>query len=107
MEGAAARADAFLELARAYRSAADAAGDDLRAQKTLLRRTAEILDRDSGKPDEAVGAWKALVAVDPEDRGAAAALEACMARAGQQEELARELEARRARATGTSGARSA
>ncbi len=100
MEGAAARADAFLDLARAYRSAADAVGDDVRARKTLLRREAEILDRDLGKPDEAVRAWKALVAVDPDDRGAAAALEACMARAGQQEELAKELEVRRVKATG-------
>jgi tetratricopeptide (TPR) repeat protein len=100
MEGAAARADAFLELARAYRSAADAVGEDVKARKTLLRRVAEIFDRDLGKPEEAVRAWKALAAVDPEDRGAAAALEACMARAGQQEELARELQARREKAIG-------
>ncbi|HEX9244363.1 MAG TPA: tetratricopeptide repeat protein, partial [Anaeromyxobacter sp.] len=100
MEGAAARADAFLDLARAYHSAADAAGADLKTRKTLLRREAEILDRDLGKPEEAVRAWRALAELDPEDRGAAAALEACMARAGQQEELARELQARRARASG-------
>ena len=34
----------------------------------------EWLQVDLGKPEEAVGAWKALVAADPEDRGAAAAL---------------------------------
>ncbi len=100
MEGAAARADAFLELARAYRSAAAEVRGDLKTKKTLLRRVAEIFDRDLANPEEAVGAWKALAAVDPEDRGAAAALEACMARAGRQEELANELEARRARASG-------
>jgi tetratricopeptide (TPR) repeat protein len=100
MEGAAARSDAFLDLARAYRSAADAVGEDVKARKTLLRRVAEILDRDLGEIDEAVRAWRDLAAVDPEDRGAAAALEACMSRAGRQEELARELEARRARASG-------
>ena len=100
MEGAAARADAFLDLARAYRSAADASTDDLKSRKTLLRRVAEIMDRDLGKPEEAVRAWRALVAIDAEDRGASAALEACMARAGQQEELAKELETRRARASG-------
>jgi tetratricopeptide (TPR) repeat protein len=99
MEGAAARADAYLDLARAYRSAAEAV-DDLKTRKTLLRRVAEILDRDLGKPEEAVRAWRALAEVDPEDRGAAAALEACMARAGQQEELARELDGRRGKATG-------
>ncbi len=100
MEGAAARADAFADLARAYRSAADGLEGDLKTRKTLLRRVAEIFDRDLGKPEEAVRAWKALVAVDPEDRGASAALEACMARAGQQEELAKEIEARRALAAG-------
>jgi golgin subfamily B member 1 len=99
MEGAAARADAFVPLARAYRAAAAAAGD-LKARKTLLRRVAEITDRDLGQPEEAVRAWRALCELDPEDRGAAAALEACLARAGQQEELARALEERRARATG-------
>ncbi|MFY3742428.1 tetratricopeptide repeat protein [Anaeromyxobacter sp. Red801] len=100
MEGAAARADAFAELARAYRAAAATTNGDLKARKTLLRRVAEILDRDLGQPEEAVRAWRALVEVDPEDRGARAALESCLARAGQQQELARELEARREHATG-------
>jgi tetratricopeptide (TPR) repeat protein len=110
MEGAAARADAFLELARAYRSAAEGGGGDLlaprsegevvKARKTLHRRVAEIFDRDLGKPDEAARAWRAVLALDPEDRGATAALDSCLARAGQQEELSRELEARRARAEG-------
>ncbi|HEY6003735.1 MAG TPA: tetratricopeptide repeat protein, partial [Anaeromyxobacter sp.] len=100
MEGAAARADAFLDLARAYRSAAGGEAGDLKARKTLLRRVAEILDRDLGKPEEAVRAWRELAELDPEDKGATAALESCMARAGQQEELAREIEQRRARASG-------
>jgi tetratricopeptide (TPR) repeat protein len=100
MEGAAARADAFLELARAYRSAADGGGGDLKARKTLHRRAAEILDGDLGKPDEAASAWRAVLALDPADRGAAAALESCLARAGRQEELSRELEARREREEG-------
>ena len=56
MEGAAARADAFLELARAYRSAAEGEGVDLKARKTLHRRAAEVLDGDLGKPDEAAAA---------------------------------------------------
>ena len=100
MEGAAARADAFLELTRAYRAAARSGDADLKARKTLLRRLAEILDRDLGQPEEAVRAWRALAELDPEDRGATAALEAAMGRAGQQEELARTLEEKRARATG-------
>ncbi|HET7824978.1 MAG TPA: tetratricopeptide repeat protein, partial [Anaeromyxobacter sp.] len=100
MEGAAARADAFLDLARAYRSAAASDAADKKAKKTLLRRVAEIFDRDLEKPDEAVRAWREIVDLDPEDRGATAALESCMARAGQQEELARELDQRRSRATG-------
>ena len=100
MEGAAARADAFQDLVRAYRGAAAAVHDDVRAKKTLLRRVAEILDRDLGKPEEAVGAWRELAELDGDDRGATAALEACMARAGQQVELARELEQRRDAASG-------
>ena len=100
MEGAAARADAYLELTRAYRAAARSGGADLKARKNLLRRLAEILDRDLGQPEEAVRAWRELTELDPEDRGAAAALEASMARAGQQEELAHALEEKRERATG-------
>ena len=52
-----------------------------------------------------MGAWRALAELDPEDRGATAALEACMARAGQQVELARELEQRRDAASGRGAAR--
>lgn len=102
MEGAAARADAYPDLVRAYRSAASLplADGEHRARKTLLRRAAEILDRDLGKPEEAVRTWRALVELDPEDRGAAGALEACLERAGQQEEAARALEERRTRASG-------
>ncbi|HSD22085.1 MAG TPA: tetratricopeptide repeat protein [Anaeromyxobacter sp.] len=100
MEGAAARADAFHDLVRAYRAAAAAVQGDLRAKKTLLRRVAEILDRDLEKPEEAVDAWRALAELDPEDHGATAALEACMTRAGQQVELAREIEQRRDAASG-------
>jgi len=100
MEGAAARADAFLELTRAYRAAARAPETDLKARKVLLRRVAEILDHDLGQPEEAVRAWRALTDLDPEDKGALAALEAAMASAGQQEELARTLEEKRGRATG-------
>ncbi|MFT3914841.1 MAG: tetratricopeptide repeat protein [Anaeromyxobacteraceae bacterium] len=99
MEGAAARADAFGDLARAYRSAADDAAD-LKAKKTLLRRVAEIVDRDLGKPEEAVRAWRALLEVDADDRGAQAALDACLAKAGQQEELAKSLDERRRAAAG-------
>jgi golgin subfamily B member 1 len=100
MEGAAARAGAFLELARAYRAAADAIPDDLKAKKLLLRRVAEIFDRDLEQPAEAVRAYRALVRIDPGDKGASAALEACLARAGQHEEVARGLEERVARTTG-------
>ena len=100
MEGAAARADAFLELTRAYRAAARSDGVDLKARKTLLRRVAEVLDHDLGQPEEAVRAWRSLSELDPEDKGAAASLEAAMARAGQEEELARSLEEKRAHASG-------
>jgi tetratricopeptide (TPR) repeat protein len=100
MEGAAARADAYLELTRAYRAAARAPEVDLKARKILVRRVAEILDRDLGQPEEAVRAWRALTELDPEDRGAVAALESAMAKAGQQEELARTLEEKRTHAAG-------
>jgi len=72
----------------------------VKARKTLYRRVAEIFDRDLGKPDEAARAWRDVLALDPADRGAAAALESCLGRAGRQEELSRELEARRVRAPG-------
>ena len=100
MEGAAARADAYLELTRAYRAAARSGDADLKARKALLRRVAEVLDHDLGQPEEAVRAWRALTELDPEDRGAVASLEAAMVRAGQQEELARTLEEKRSRAAG-------
>jgi tetratricopeptide (TPR) repeat protein len=101
MEGAAARAGAFAELARAYRSAAEAVGDDLKSRKTLLRRVAEIHDRDLEQPEEAIVAYRALAAIDPDDRGGAAALQACLERAGRREEAARELRARVEGAAGT------
>ena len=94
LEAAAARAGAFLELARAFRAAAREAGDDLKTRKALLRRVAEIHERDLSQPEEAVRVWTQVAELDPADRGAAAALEASMARAGQHAELAAELSRR-------------
>ncbi len=100
LEAAAAQAGAFLDLARAYRTAADAAADNPRTRKTLLRRVAEIQERDLGQVEEAVRAYRALVQIDPEDKGAQSALEACLARAGQHAEVAAGLARRIAEARG-------
>jgi tetratricopeptide (TPR) repeat protein len=94
IDAAAARADLFLELARTYRAAAEAPAADAKARKVLLRRAAEVWDRDLGQPDKAVEAWRDLVALDPIDAGARAALEACLVRAGRLEEVAEELRRR-------------
>ena len=94
IDAAAARADLFVELARVYQAAADAPGADAKARKVLLRRAAEVWDRDLGQPDRAIEAWRALVALDPLDAGARAALEACLVRTGRLEEVAQDLRRR-------------
>ncbi len=104
IDGAAARADLFVELARAYRAAAEAPAADAKARKVLLRRAAEVWDRDLGQPEKAVEAWRDLVALDPLDQGARAALEACLVRAGRLEEVAEDLR-RRIDASGDAGER--
>ncbi len=100
METAAAQSGAFLDLARAYRAAAQSARDDPKTRKALLRRVAEIHERDLEQPDEALKAYRAIVQLDPEDKGAAAALEACLARGGQHAGLASELAQRMAATSG-------
>jgi tetratricopeptide (TPR) repeat protein len=100
MEEAARRARLLPEYARALRSAAQAVAADPAVRRSLLRRAGELLDQELGQPEAAGEAWRELVAADPSDREAAAALAACQARARQQgEELAR-LEAAQARAQG-------
>ena len=94
IDAAAARADLFQELARAYRGAADGPAADPAARKVLLRRAAEVWDRDLGLPEQAVEAWRALVAQDPQDGGAHAALDACLVRSGRLSEVAAELRLR-------------
>ncbi len=94
IDAAAARADLFPELARAYRGAADGAAADPAARKVLLRRAAEVWDRDLGLPEQAVEAWRALVAQDPQDVGARAALDACLVRSGRLSEVADDLRRR-------------
>jgi tetratricopeptide (TPR) repeat protein len=100
IDAAAVRADLFLELARAYRAAADAPAADARARKVLLRRAAEVWDRDLGQPEQAIEAWQELVALDPQDAGARASLDACRVRAGRLEEVAEDLRRRIAAASG-------
>jgi tetratricopeptide (TPR) repeat protein len=100
LEAAAAQAGAFREVVRAYRAAAGAVAEDPRARKALLRRVAEILERDLSQPDEALRAWQAVAALDPEDRAAREVLDAALARAGRQEEAAEEIGRRLATARG-------
>ncbi|WP_176062964.1 tetratricopeptide repeat protein [Anaeromyxobacter diazotrophicus] len=94
IDAAAARADLFPELARAYRAAAEAPGAAPAARKVLLRRAAEVWDRDLGLPEQAVEAWRALAAADPQDAGARAALDGCLVRAGHLSEVADDLRRR-------------
>ena len=94
IDAAAAQGDLFPDLARAYRAAADSPAADARAKKALLRRSAEVWDRDLGQPEKAVEAWRELVARDPHDAGAQAALEACLVRAGRLGEVAEDLRRR-------------
>ncbi|HTT71113.1 MAG TPA: tetratricopeptide repeat protein, partial [Anaeromyxobacteraceae bacterium] len=94
IDAAAAQGDLFVDLARAYRTAADAPAADARARKALLRRSAEVWDRDLGQPEKALEAWRDLVAQDPQDAGAQAALEACLVRAGRQTEVVEDLRRR-------------
>jgi tetratricopeptide (TPR) repeat protein len=100
LEAASAQAGAPRELVRAYRAAAEAVGDDARTRKVLLRRVAEVLERDLGQPEEALRAWQAVVALDPEDRGARAALDSALARAGRHGEVAEDIGRRLATARG-------
>ena len=99
IDAAAARADLFPDLARAYRAAGDGPYADAAARKVLLRRAAEVWDRDLGLPEQAVEAWRALVAADPQDAGARAALDACLVRAGHLSEVAEDLRRRIAAAS--------
>jgi len=94
LEVAAARAGTFRELARAFQAGARAAGDDKKTAKALLRRAAEVHERDLSQPEEAVRIWRQVVDLDPSDKGASAALEASLARAGQHAEVAAELSRR-------------
>ncbi|HEU4383787.1 MAG TPA: tetratricopeptide repeat protein [Anaeromyxobacteraceae bacterium] len=100
LEAAAEKAGAFREVVRAYRAAAEAVGDDPRTRKALLRRAAEILERDLSQPEEALRAWEALLAQDPDDRGAREALDSARGRAGRSEEAAEEIGRRLATARG-------
>ena len=59
------------ELCRALRSAAQAVAGDPAARRALLRRAAELLDRELGQPEAAAEAWRELAAADPADREAA------------------------------------
>ncbi|HEY6106743.1 MAG TPA: hypothetical protein VIV59_12215, partial [Anaeromyxobacteraceae bacterium] len=100
LEAAALQAGAPRELVRAFRAAAEAVGDDARTRKVLLRRVAEVLERDLGQPEEALRAWQAVVALDPDDKGARAALDSARARSGRHGEVAEEIGRRLATARG-------
>jgi tetratricopeptide (TPR) repeat protein len=100
MERAAGAAGASVDLVRAFRAAAESLAGDAPARAPLLRRVAEILDRDLDHADEAARAWAEVTANDPSDALAAGALTAAMARAGRHAEAARSLEEEIQRTTG-------
>ncbi len=100
LEAAAARTGDFTGLGRAFRAGAAAAMSDVRTRKALLRRVAEIEEHDLGHAEEAARVWRQLAILDPEDRGAASAYEAALARAGRHGELIADLSSRLAGSTG-------
>jgi tetratricopeptide (TPR) repeat protein len=100
MERAAGAAGANAQLVTALRAAAAALGDDRPARRPILRRIAEILDRDLDRADEAARAWGEVTADDPGDAQAAAAATSALARAGRHAEAARALEEEIAKAGG-------
>ena len=100
LEAVAARTGDFAELSRAFRAGAAAAGSDLGTRKALLRRVAEIEEHDLGRDEGAARVWRMLADLDPDDRGAANAYEAALARAGRHAELIDDLGGRLAVAAG-------
>lgn len=100
LEEAARQARLLPELCRALRAAAAAVGEDPPVRRSLVRRAAEVMERELGQPEAAAGAWRELAALDPADREVAGALVECEGRIrAQVEELVR-LEAAHAAATG-------
>jgi len=93
LEEAARRARLLPELCRSLRSAAQAVGDDAVLRRSLVRRAAEVLERDLGQPQAAVGAWRELAELDPADQEVAGALAGCLARIETQGAELVELEA--------------
>jgi tetratricopeptide (TPR) repeat protein len=100
LEEIAAKHGATYEVPRIYRSAAEAPGVELKARRALLRRAAEILDKELSQPEEAARVWRLVAEADPQDGAAAASLEQALVRAGRQAEVASEIEKRLASATG-------
>ena len=100
MEEAARRARLLPEFCRALRSAARAVAADPAVRRALLRRAAELLDRELGQPEAAVEVWRELASADPSDRESASALAECETRARLQGEALAMLEAAHARAQG-------
>jgi tetratricopeptide (TPR) repeat protein len=100
IEEIAARHGLTFEVPRIYRTAADAPGAELKARRALLRRAAEILDKELSQPEEAARVWRLVAEADPQDGTAAASLEQALVRAGHQAEVAAEIEKRLAAAVG-------
>ena len=102
LDETATRAGLMPELALACRQAAASPAADGETRKALLVRAAEAWDSVASEPERAIEAWREVVALDPDDARAYAALDACRVRAGLLEEVAHDL---RRRADEASGAR--
>ncbi|HEY7726804.1 MAG TPA: tetratricopeptide repeat protein, partial [Anaeromyxobacteraceae bacterium] len=100
LDEVAARSGHQAELVRILRAGAELPAADARARRALLRRAAEVLDRDLSQLEEAARVWKLLAESDPQDAGAAAALEQVLVRAGRHAEVAAQLEAKLKEAAG-------
>ncbi|MCS6798235.1 MAG: hypothetical protein NZ898_06860 [Myxococcota bacterium] len=85
---------AWSELRELWLAAARVAGQTVEARKLRLREVAEISERRLGDPDGAIGAWRAVAALDPTDEEARAALERLLEQVGRWDELVQVLERR-------------
>jgi tetratricopeptide (TPR) repeat protein len=99
MEQIAGQGEGRRDLARAYAHAAEQVADP-KLKGQLLRRLAEIYDRELDRPAEAVVVYRALTELEPGDRALSTALEDALGRAGAHAELASALEGQLARAKG-------
>lgn len=91
--------NAFAELREVLFHAARAPNATAESKKARLREIALLCEQRLGDPSGAIEAWRALLALDPQDAEATSSLEKLLARTERWDELARWLERRALAAT--------